>query len=216
VKQMGKKAKPNNELDKQRIKGLIIKGFGREEIAKITKLRTTLIDEVTTGCMADRGDTTKSAVALYSELQKDLAKLVMLETNKEKRDASTILNAIKLQAELQEKKLQLSKGISVIPKISKNYIKERDNDILEARNNGAPIDELTKTFEMSKSSINQAIDRASLKLPEELSEANPSLISETRGLSKKTRITIIRKALEEGLDRTQVRAMSNTFKNETR
>jgi len=214
---MKKQIKKNNELDKQRIKGLIIKGFGKEEIEKITKLNSVLIDEVTNGCIADRGDITKSAVNLYSELQKDLAKLVMLETNnKDKRDAGTILNAIKLQAELQEKKLQLSKRVSSVAKISKNYIKKRDNDILEAKNNGVTVEELIKTFDMSKSSINQAIDRASLELPDELSEANPSLISETRGLPKETRITIIRKALDEGLDRTQVRSMSNILKNETR
>ena len=209
--------KENNELDKQRIRGLIIKGFGKEEIEKITKLQSTLIDEVTNGCIADRVDVTKSAVDLYSELQKDLAKLVMLETNKDKRDAGTILNAIKLQAELQEKKLQLqSKGVSSMEKISKNYIKKRDEEILEAKTNGATIEELIKTFDMSKSSINQSIDRASLELPDDLSEVNPSLISETRGLPKETRITIIRKALEEGLDRTQVRAMTNILKNETR
>jgi len=208
--------KKNNELDKQRIRGLIIKGFGKEEIEKITSLSSVLIDEVTNGCIADRGDVTKSAVDLYSELQKDLAKLVMLETNKDKRDAGTILNAIKLQAELQEKKLQLSKGLSSVEKISKSYITRRDNDILEAKKNGATIEELTKTFDMSKSSINQALDRAQLELPDDLSEANPSLISETRGLPKETRITIIRKALDEGLDRTQVRAMSNILKNETR
>jgi len=208
--------KENNELDKQRIKGLIIKGFGKEEINKITNLDIKLIDEVTNGCIVDRGDTTKSAVDLYSELQKDLAKLVMLETNKDKRDAGVILNAIKLQAELQEKKLNLSKGSSSIPHISKNYIKKRDDEILEAKNSGATIEELTKTFDMSKSSINQALDRAQLELPDDLSDANPSLISETRGLPKEARITIIRKALKEGLDRSQIRAMSNTLKNETR
>ena len=209
--------KENNELDKQRIRGLIIKGFGKEEIAKITKLDSKLIDEVINSCIADRGDTTKSAVDLYSELQKDLAKLVMLETNKDKRDAGTILNAIKLQAELQEKKLQLqSKGVSSIEKISKSYIKKRDDDILKAKNDGVSFEDLAKKFDMSKSSINQAIDRASLELPDDLAEVNPSLISETRGLDKETRIDIIRKAVEQGLDRSQVRAMVNILKNETR
>ena len=218
----------HSELDKQRVRGLIIKGFGKEEIHKITKLDDDLIDQVISDMSSGEGDLSKNSIDLYSELQKDLAKLVMLEsgTSKDggKRDAGTILNAIKLQAELQEKKIQLQamgnrngKTLS-LEKISKGYISDRDKEILDHRRLGLGFDELAKKFGMSKSSINQAIDRASLELPQDLQqeEISPSLISETRGLDKDTRIKIIRDALAQGLDRMQIRNMVNKIKNETR
>ena len=47
----------------------------------------------------------------------------------EKRDTNIILNAIKLQAELQEKKLLLMKSYGVSGKIDKGYLYERDEEI---------------------------------------------------------------------------------------
>ena len=206
-----------NELDRQRIKGLIIKGFGKEEIVKITGLEESSIEEVITSLSSDKLDISKSSVDLYSELQKDLAKLVMLETGKEKRDAGTILNAIKLQAELQEKKLQLlsNRGIST-EKISKQYITDRDKEILKEYNISKDFDAVAKKFGISKSSVNQAIDRTGLELPEDLQDVSPSIISETRGLDKETRIKIIRDFKNLKMNRAEIRNMVNKIKNDTR
>jgi len=206
-----------NELDKQRIRGLIIKGFGKEEIVKITNLDEKTIEEVITSLSSDKPDISKSSVDLYSELQKDLAKLVMLETGKEKRDAGTILNAIKLQAELQDKKLHLQSNRPMISeKISKQYITTRDKEILEEYNNSKDFDAVAKKFNISKSSVNQAVDRATLELPEDLQDISPSIISETRGVDKETRIKILRDCKNLKLNRTEIRDMVTKIKNNTR
>jgi len=206
-----------NELDKQRIRGLIIKGFGKEEIIKITSLKEGSIQEVIESMASDTPDISKNSVDLYSELQKDLAKLVMLETGKEKRDAGTILSAIKLQAELQDKKLQLQSNRGIITdKISKRYITERDKEILKEYNINKDFDAVAKKFGIGKSSVSHAIDRATLEIPEDIQDVSPSIISETRGLDKDTRIKMIRDYKKKKMNRKEIRNMVTKIKNKIR
>ena len=84
------------------------------------------------------------------------------------------------------------------------------------KNEGKDMDQIAKELGISKSSVNQALDRAELSLPDDLKEANPSIISETRGLDKSIRIKIIRDAVQSDLNRTKVRDIVNKIKNETR
>lgn len=212
-----------NTLDKSRIRSLLIKGFTIEEVQKMTKLgekQIKLIAETVQG-----SDINQGSIDLYTELQRDLSKLVLLETKESlqegaKRDTNAILNAIKLQAELQEKKIQLNstmQGTSFSPsKVSKDYINTRDKEILEMEQGGMDYKKIAQITGMSESSVNQALDRAKLSLPDDLIGINPSIITETRGLATDVRIEILRKAKKDKLNRTQVRALANQLKNETR
>ena len=150
-----------------------------------------------------------------------MSKLVLLETQDgQKRDTNAILNAIKLQAELQEKKIQLDSamhGKSFSPsKVSKDYISNRDKEILEMIDGGMTLEKVAQTTGMSASSINQALDRAKLVLPDDLIGINPGFITETRGLPVDARIEVLRRAKEDKLNRNQLRALANQLKNETR
>jgi DNA-directed RNA polymerase specialized sigma subunit len=163
----------------------------------------------------------ESSIDLYTELQRDLSKLVLIETQDgQKRDTNAILSAIKLQAELQEKKIQLDatiKGKSFnTEKVSNDYIITRDKEILEMEKQGKNFAEIAKELGMSPSSVNQALDRAKLALPDDLIGINPSFITETRGLGTALRIDILRKTKEDKMNRNQVRAWVNKLKNESR
>ena len=206
-----------NTLDQSRIRSLLIKGFTIDEVQKITKLSIVEIKEVAKSLNSN--DINESSIDLYSELQRDLSKLVLLETQeKEKRDTNAILSAIKLQAELQEKKIQLDsilKGKSFnTEKVSHDYILTRDKEILEMEKSGKNFKEIAKELGMSPSSVNQALDRAKFILPDDLLGINPSLITETRGLGEPLRIEILRKAKEDKMNRSQIRNWVNKLKNE--
>jgi hypothetical protein len=208
-----------NTLDQSRIRSLLIKGFTIDEVKKMTKLDAKQIKSIAETVQGS--DINQGSIDLYTELQRDLSKLVLLETQEgQKRDTNAILSAIKLQAELQEKKLQLDanmKGKSFSPtKVSKDYINTRDKEILEMEQGGMDYKKIAQVTGMSESSVNQALDRAKLELPDDLLGINPSIITETRGLSQEVRIDILRQAKQDGLNRNQVRSLVNQFKNESR
>jgi hypothetical protein len=81
---------------------------------------------------------------------------------------------------------------------------------------GMDYKKIAQVTGMSESSVNQALDRAKLELPDDLLGINPSIITETRGLSQEVRIDILRQAKQDGLNRNQVRSLVNQFKNESR
>ena len=208
-----------NTLDQSRIRSLLIKGFTIDEVKKMTKLDAKQIKSIAE--MVQGSDINQGSIDLYTELQRDLSKLVLLETQDgKKRDTNAILNAIKLQAELQEKKIQLNSAMQgksfSASKVSKDYISNRDKEILEMEQGGMDYKKIAQATGMSESSINQALDRAKLILPDDLIGINPSIITETRGLAIDARIEILRRAKEDKLNRTQVRALANQLKNETR
>jgi len=154
------------------------------------------------------------SIGLYSALQKDLATFVLTEMKKENRDSRVILSSIKLQAELQEKKLALNRGGT--SKIEKGYIYERDEEIAELVKKGVPEQEIAKSFNVSVLSVKQAMDRVELNLPEELKTISPTIISETKGLDKKTRIRILNDTYRNKLTRNEVRRIVNEIKNKSR
>lgn len=198
-------------LIKEKVKGLLLKGFSLEEIAKILDINKKEI-EVGDFKVEDIAD---NSLGLYTELQKDLSKLVLTEMNKESRDSNVILNAIKLQAELQDKKLLLTKS-GYTSKISKEYIYNRDEEINKLLKEGLSIEEITKKLDIGILSIKQAIDRYNLNLPDELKTLSPSIIAETIGLDKKTRLKILQDAYKNNYTRKQVREIANKIKNEAR
>jgi hypothetical protein len=209
-------------VEKQKIKSLLVKGFSPNEIHSLTKIDEKLINEIV--ATIDLNDLSQNSNELYSELQKDLAKLVFIETNAAaqpggKRDSTTILNAIKLQAELQEKKLTL-KGISNklanTESISKDYIYNRDKEIMEAFKKAKDYQQVANQFKIGVTSVIHAIDRAELDLPAELRCLSPSIITESKGLPKEKRIELLKEVKEKNLSRTQVRAILTKYKNETR
>jgi lambda repressor-like predicted transcriptional regulator len=216
VSQQGRTGSEANTLDQSRIRSLLIKGFTIDEVKKMTKLddkQIKLIAETVQG-----GDINQGSIDLYTELQRDLSKLVLLETQDgDKRDTNAILSAIKLQAELQEKKIQLDlamKGKNFNPeKANSDYINTRDKEVLEMKNKGKTVQEIAKELGMSPSSVNQSLDRATFNLPTDLIGVSPSLITETRGLGKALRLDILRKAKEEKMNRPQVRSWINKLKN---
>jgi lambda repressor-like predicted transcriptional regulator len=206
----------SNSLDQSRIRSLLIKGFTIEEIKKLTKLTEKEIKKVAESVKFN--NINESSIDLYTELQRDLSKLVLLETTPgQKRDTNAILNAIKLQADLQEKKIQLDSamhGKSFSPeKVSSDYIHTRDHEILDMEKKGMSLEEISKSFGISISGVNQALDRAKFKLPEELSGINPGFITETRGLSNKLRLQVLKKVKDENLNRNSLRSLVNQLKN---
>lgn len=209
-------------LEAQKIKALLVKGFSEEEIFSLTKIDADTIKEVVANI--DLSDLSQNSNELYSELQKDLAKLVFIETNAAakpggKRDSATILNAIKLQAELQEKKLTL-KGISNklanAESISKDYIHNRDKEISEEYKKVKDYKKVAEKFKIGITSVIHAIDRAELDLPEDLKGLSPSIITESKGLPNDKRIKLLREVRDKNLSRTQVRSILTKYKNETR
>jgi hypothetical protein len=211
-----------NPLNAQKIKSLLIKGFSQEEIRSLTKIDEKEIKEVVE--TLDLSDLSQNSNELYGELQKDLAKLVFIETNAAaqpggKRDSATILNAIKLQAELQEKKLSLkgmTNKLANTESISKDYIHNRDKEISEEYQKSKDYKQVADKFKIGVTSVIHAIDRAELDLPEDLKGLSPSIITESKGLPNDKRIELLREVKEKNLSRTQVRAILTKYKNNTR
>lgn len=205
---------------KTKIKSLILKGFNKEEIKSLLSLDN---DKLIIRCIKDSQNDSidKNSSDLYSELQKDLNKLVFTEMqkDKDKRDPGVILNAVKLQAELQEKKLILNKDSSKVKtkfdpvKVSKDYIYERDKEIAELKNKGVPNKEIMQKFGISDISILWAMDRVNLNFPEHLKQLSPTTINETRGLSKEDRIKVLQQALDNKWTKLEVRNYVNSIKN---
>lgn len=200
-------------MDKEtetKVKSLMLRGFSKDEIAKTFK-----IDIIEINKLPEVTDLKINSESLYTDLQKDLAKLVYTEINKENRDNNVILNSIKLQAELQEKKLVLARNIPET-KVNKDYIYTRDKEIFQDLQDGLSQEEVAKKFNISKLSIKLAIDRYGLNLPEELQTLNPSIISETIGLDKNTRLKLLREAYNNNYTRKTIRNMVNKIKNKQR
>ncbi len=199
-----------DKFTEEQIKSLILKGFNEQEIGKmLPKVKKEEIEKI----IKDKSEDLKqTSTNLYSALQKDLSLLVLKEMKKDNRDSSIILNAIKLQADLQEKKLVLNRNIKNT-KINKSYIYERDEEIAKSN---LPIEEIAKEFNISVLSIRQAKDRYGLNLSEHLKELSPTIISETIGLDKKTRLKILEDAYKNNLKRKEIREMVNKLKNEVR
>ena len=200
-------------IEEQKIKSLLIKGFIPEEISKI--IRNSDIEKIKEIKIPE--ELPQKSIELYSELQKDLSKLVLKEMSKDFPENNIIFNSIKLQAELQEKKLSLSmdRGGSN-SKIKKDYIYERDEEIVKLIKGGAPEQEIAKTFNVSVLSVKQALDRKELNLSEELKTLSPSIISETSRLDNKTRMSILNDAFDRKLTRNEVRKIVNDIKNKSR
>ncbi len=199
-----------DELVKEQVKSLILKGFSEQEIGKmLPKVKKEEIKEILKN---KSEDLTQTSTELYSALQKDLSLLVLKEMKKDNRDSAVILNSIKLQAELQEKKLVLNRNIPNT-KINKSYIYERDEEIAKSK---LPAEEIAEKFNISVLSVRQAIDRYNLNLPDKLKELSPTIISETIGLDKKTRLKILEDVYKNNLKRNEVREMVNKLKNEVR
>jgi len=204
-----------DNVTKTKIKGLLLQNFSGEEVAKLLKTNeedvATVVNE-----LADMS-IQESNSEYYKELQKELATLVLTEMNKPTRDSSVILNAIKLQADIQEKKLIVNK-LKSTSKISKDYIYERDEKMYELFKSETPKLEIAKQFGVSVNTVNNAIDRCSLKLPDELKTLSPSVIAETfiTGLDKDSRMKILWNAYHNKLTREQVRTQITEIKNEVR
>jgi transposase-like protein len=194
-------------LDKERIRELKLKGLKDDEIAGALNIDVNDIPE-------DVIDIKQDTIDLYSALQRDLTKLTLKEMSKDNSDSSVILNAIKIQAELQEKKLALDNKYKE-SKVEKTYIYERDKEVYDALKQSS-IEEVAKQFNVSTLSIKQAIDRHTLDLPEEMKVLSPSIISETIMLDKKTRLRILEDAVKKNLTRKEVREIVNNIKNKQR
>ena len=204
-----------DELTKENVKSLLLKGFTKEETKEMLKEPVDLEEIREVAEKIGREDMTKNSIDFYTDLQKDLAKLVITELRKQDRDSSVIFNAIKTQAELQDKKLILSKGKIGEEKINKDYIFKRDEEILKLKKEGINEEEISKRLDIGILSVKQSIDRAELDIPTEWREKlNPSIISETTGLDTKTRMSILKEAYDNNLKRQDVRALANKIKNE--
>jgi len=201
---------------KNKINSLLLRGFNKDEIKSLLnitdeKLINRSIKEKTSQHIDD------NSFELYSELQKDLSKLVFTEMNsKDKKDSNVILNAIKLQSELQEKKINIKKGKVKSEKVSKDFIHDRDLEILKLKSQGMPDRDIAQKFGISEISLIWATDRATLNLPDNLKDLGPSLITETRGLPRNQRIKLLEQAKEEGWTRNQMRDIITNIKNESR
>jgi Mor family transcriptional regulator len=198
-------------LENERVKDLRTRGFSDKEIAGLLQMD---IEIVASQC--DNRNVVDKSIDMYSEMQKDLSKLILTEMGKETRDAGIVLNSIKLQAELQEKKLTLANRVGDQPKINKNYLYDRDEAIVSELRQGSRAEDVAKKYSISVLSVKQAIDRVELGLTDEQKQLSPSIISETIGLDRDIRLRIIDDAYKNKLTRQQVRDMVIGIKNERR
>jgi len=201
---------------KTKIKGLLLQNFSNDEVAKILNINQDDISSVA-GELALM-PMTENSTEYYKELQKELSKLVLTELNKSDRDSNVILNAIKLQTEIQEKRLALNKVIKGNEKISKDYIYERDEKMYEMYKQGSSISEIALKFSVGNLTVKDAIDRCNLELPDELKTLNPTIIAETyiNGIDKEARMKLLWNAYYNNLTRAQIRKQVNEIKNEAR
>ena len=206
-----------DELTKGKVKGLLLKSFNKEEIASLLQVPIADVEKISKEFI--KMPLQENSAELYSELQKDLSKLVLTEINREGRDSGVVLNAIRLQVEIQEKKLGLLNNKRMDPsKISKDYIYERDEKMNELYKKGKKITDIATEFKVSNLSVEQAIDRCSLELPDELKTLSPTIIAETQfsGIDRAIRLKVLRNAYDNHLTRKQVREIMVTIKGEIR
>lgn len=195
------------EYEETKVKSLLLRGFTKEEICKLLSVK---IDDLKDIKIDD--DINKSSSALFTDLQKDLAKLVYKQMDT--GDGTLVLNAIKLQAELQDKKLALSKSFSTATKVSRSLIKDRDKEIEELINKGISKKDVATKFNISETIIDRAIDRCSLNLPDDMWEGlEATTISETAGLDRALRLKVLEEAFKNNYSKRKVREVVTQIKN---
>jgi hypothetical protein len=207
-----------DKLFKDKIKSLLLKGFTREEINQLLQLDSSK-DKVVSKVIKEFENSTinESSIDYYSDMQKDLSKLVFTEMNKkDNKDPAIILQAIKLQSELQEKKLIIERGNSLksSSKLSKQYSYDTYEEMAKLRDLGTSVPEIASKFGYSNLTIERGLDIIDLHLPEELKVLSPSIIQETKGLSKEIRIKLLKDAVEQSYTKEQMRDIVNKLKGE--
>jgi len=193
-----------------KIKGLLLRGFGKEEVSKLLDIP---IEEMS--AIAIDTDVNINSSALFTDLQKDLAKLVLKEMQKNEGDGNLILNAIKLQAELQDKKVMLNKSGVPTTKISRSFIKERDLQIHKMHQLGNAKNIIAQQLGVSLPIVERALDRCALNLPDEIWESlDATIISETYGLPTPIRIKLLNEAHINNYNKRKIRDIVTQMKNE--
>jgi len=202
--------KNDEESLKNNIKSLLLKGFVKTEIAKLLNVPLDEVSKLISEMNISR-DLNVNTIDYYSELQKDLSKLVYSELNKDNRDANIILKAVQLQSELQGKKLFLGKTEGV----DKFYIYRQDIEIKKMADEGATTEEIAKKFGISNLSVFRAIERCKLDIPDELREKfPPSFLNEVFGLPPQRIREILEQAYQEKWLRADLRNVVNKIKSE--
>jgi hypothetical protein len=207
-----------DKLFKNKIKSLLLKGFTKEEITQLLQLdgsKEKTLAKVIKEC--ESSDISESSIDYYSDMQKDLSKLVFTEMNKkDNKDPAIILQAIKLQAELQEKKIIIERGTirSNGNKLSKQYSYDIYEEMARLKESGMSLSEIASKYDYSVLTIERGIDIIDLRLPEHLKVLNPSVIQETKGLDRELRLKLLEDALNNKYTKDQMRTIVNKLKGE--
>ena len=193
-----------------KIKGLLLKGFTLDEVSKLLDIPM----EDMQGIKID-SDISVNSAALFTDLQKDLSKLVLKEMQKNDADGNLILNAIKLQSELQDKKVMLNKSMVPTTKLSRSFIKDRDKEIEKLYKTGVDKNDIAKQLGVSAIIIERALDRCALGLPDELWEGlDATIVTETAGLDNTLRLKVLEEAYKNNYSKRKVRDIVTQIKNE--
>ena len=101
-----------DKLFKNKIKSLLLKGFTKEEITQLLQLDSSKEKTIAKAIKEfETADINESSVDYYSDMQKDLSKLVFTEMNKkDNKDRAIIVQAIKLEGGRQEKNIIIERG----------------------------------------------------------------------------------------------------------
>jgi len=195
-----------------KIKGLLLRGFGTDEISKLLDIPIEDMENIKIDA-----DLNVNSSALFTDLQKDLAKLVLKEMQKTDGDGSLMLNAIRLQAELQDKKVMLSKTMVSTTKLSRSFIKDRDKEIEKLCKEGMEKKDIAIKLGVSLVIIERALDRCSLGLSDELWEGlDATTITETAGLDSSIRLKILEDAYKNKYNKRKIREIVTQIKNEAK
>ena len=192
-----------------KIKGLLLRGFTMDEISKLLDIPVDEMKDIKI-----ETDLTINSSALFTDLQKDLAKLVFKEMQRTDGDGNLVLNAVRLQAELQDKKVMLSKSMVPTTKLSRSFIKDRDKDIEKLYKSGFLKEDIAKQIGVSAIIIERALDRCELGLSDELWEGlDATIITETAGLDKNTRLKVLEEAYKNNYNKRKIRDIVTQIKN---
>ena len=194
-----------------KVKGLLLRGFTMDEISKLLDMPIKDLQHIKI-----EGDMTAHSSALFTDLQKDLAKLVLKEMQKGDGDGNLILNAVRLQAELQDKKVMLTKSMTSTTKLSRSFIKDRDKEIEKLFNTpGIGKNDIAKQLGISLVIVERALDRCSIGLSDELWEGlDATSITETAGLDNASRLKILQEAYKNNYSKRKIREIVTQMKNE--
>lgn len=193
-----------------KVKGLLLRGFTMEEVSKLLDIPIEDMQEIKLDA-----DVNVNSSALFTDLQKDLAKLVLKEMQKTDGDGNLILNSIRLQAELQDKKVMLNKSMMPTTKLSRSFIKDRDKEIEKMYKTGIEKEDIAKQLGISAIIVERALDRCSLGLSDELWEGlDATVITETAGLDNSIRLKILEEAYKNNYSKRKIRELVVQIKNE--